>query len=332
MEENIVEWRERRQGISNEGAESNASSDNLPSTRSGTGAWDEALGVPICVVCQNAHKIDVLERELGWKQGQSDFIFQYLRTVLLKHGASLIYLGRSNAASLQTLIHTSLGIESPLRKRTLKHELIDRERIVIPPTWDSWGKIRVFREGFDVEGVSKAWTVDVQVPFVQSEASSCEDAETAYSLSRDTASSEKLGAAVTLYEETIRSPETVSSSGLTSRKRKDPGIEVQSTDNQTFLANQLQVIERFRFEDEEKKKVAGPGIGTGNARSELDGGVSDQRGRMHEHAGPVKMNIGGIDVDADAALRHLKVGYSPGRNNHASSKSDHGADKTTAES
>jgi dynein light intermediate chain 1, cytosolic len=76
----------------------------------GPGEWDEALGIPLCVVCQNvgnkpvpfvqdmalripilihtdsyqADKIETLEKERAWKEEEFDFILQFLRTVLLK--------------------------------------------------------------------------------------------------------------------------------------------------------------------------------------------------------------------------------------------------------
>ena len=34
---------------------------------------------------------------------------------------------------------------------------LDRDRIVIPAGWDSWGKIGVLREGFDARGWGEAW-------------------------------------------------------------------------------------------------------------------------------------------------------------------------------
>src|SRR5258706_15763957 len=76
-------------------------------------------------------------------------------------GASLIYTIPSVPSPLQTLIHSSLGIQSLLKKQPLRHNVIDREKVLVPANWDSWGKIRVLREGFDVEGVNRGWSVDI---------------------------------------------------------------------------------------------------------------------------------------------------------------------------
>ena len=79
-------------------------------------------------------------------------------------GASLIYTTPFLANSLQGLIHSSLGIHSLLKRESLKHNVIDRDKILVPANWDSWGKIRIIREGFDMEGVSTAWSIEIQDP------------------------------------------------------------------------------------------------------------------------------------------------------------------------
>lgn len=92
----MLHWRERGRGSS--GGESSSDSDvSLPL---GPGEWDSALGLPLCVVCQNvstcpfgkdqfltgaqSDQMEVLERERGWKEDEFDFVLQSLRTVLLK--------------------------------------------------------------------------------------------------------------------------------------------------------------------------------------------------------------------------------------------------------
>ena len=47
MEETIVEWRDRRRGVDSSGPGGGSATIPL-----GPGEWDEALGVPMCVVCQ----------------------------------------------------------------------------------------------------------------------------------------------------------------------------------------------------------------------------------------------------------------------------------------
>jgi dynein light intermediate chain 1, cytosolic len=69
--------------------------------------------------------------------------------------------------------------------------VVDRDRVFVPYGWDSWGKIRVLREGFDVEGVCGGWSVDI-----------------ASVLSKDTEKKEG-GGALEVYEDTISDPKRV---------------------------------------------------------------------------------------------------------------------------
>lgn len=48
----------------------------------------------------------------------------------------------------------------PFQNRT---NTLDRDRIVVPAGWDSWGKIAVLREGFDAKSWGEAWERDVDM-------------------------------------------------------------------------------------------------------------------------------------------------------------------------
>ena len=45
-----------------------------------------------------------------------------------------------------------------------KPNTLDRDRIVVPAGWDSWGKIGVLRDGFDAKGWGEAWENDLEPP------------------------------------------------------------------------------------------------------------------------------------------------------------------------
>lgn len=160
LEENISILQDKGRNLGGEGTHS-MENVKIPL---GPGEWDEPLGIPLCVVCQNADKIESLEKERGWKEEEFDFILQYLRTILLKHGASLIYTMPSAPGSLQTLVHSTLGIKSLLKQEQLRHNVTDRDRVLVPPNWDSWAKIRILRGNFEVEELSEKWSVDIDVP------------------------------------------------------------------------------------------------------------------------------------------------------------------------
>ena len=159
MEENMTAWKEKRVGpdASNAGDLKSALVPPL-----GPGEWDEGLGVPLSVVCVQSEKIQALERDQGWRDEQFDFLTQWLRCVLLKHGSSLAYTASFDANNVRTLIHSSLSIQSLLRRDVAKPNYIGRDKILIPPNWDSWGKIRPLREETDLEAISDAWSIEIQ--------------------------------------------------------------------------------------------------------------------------------------------------------------------------
>ena len=43
-----------------------------------------------------------------------------------------------------------------------KPNILDRDRILVPSGWDSWGKISVLRDGFDSKSWSEAWDRDIE--------------------------------------------------------------------------------------------------------------------------------------------------------------------------
>ena len=44
-----------------------------------------------------------------------------------------------------------------------KPNTLDRDHIVVPAGWDSWGKISVLRDGFDAKSWGEAWERDLDV-------------------------------------------------------------------------------------------------------------------------------------------------------------------------
>lgn len=208
-------------------------------------------------------------------------------------GASLIYTSTSVPNSLPTLIHSTLGIHSQLKKQTLKHNVIDRDKVLVPPNWDSWGKIRVLREGFDVEGTSSGWSVDIQSP-----ASAVANGDTETKDGEPVPSTSRKGAVLPTYESTISKPHAYSSTHL-----KDPGIEISTPTTQAFLTTQLEALERLKAE-EEAAAASSERDPNNNTFSNTNNKPHDDR--VNEHIGPVQVNMGGIQVDADDMLKKLK--------------------------
>ncbi|EAW12774.1 dynein family protein [Aspergillus clavatus NRRL 1] len=295
MEEIMTEWRDRKRGMDSgsAGAQGLTSSGGPVTIPLGPGEWDEGLGIPVCVVCQGADKIEKLEKDHGWREEEFDFILQFLRTILLKHGASLIYTTPFLANSLQSLIHSSLGIHSLLKRQSLKHNVIDRDKILVPPNWDSWGKIRIIREGFDMEGVSTAWSIEIQDPPEPLPGSVHYEPQDEGATAAEDGTS-----AVTIFEQTITDPKRNASMVHAGSQTSANKIEVETLDMQSFLAKQLEVLEQLKHDDE-KDRATMP-------IPQLDMSPLEDNTRVNEHIGPVQFNMGGIQVDADDMVRKLK--------------------------
>jgi dynein light intermediate chain 1, cytosolic len=238
-------------------------------------------------------------------------------------GASLIYTTPSLPSPLPSLVHASLGIHSILKRQEFKANVIDRDKIVVPPNWDSWGKIRVLRDGFDVEAVSGGWAIDLDMDFPTTKSGQTSmngvNGSEAPDLSQDgtsghtveTAIEEPEGSAVVLYESQV---EDASLDSLQlNRNKNDAGkLEEPAADMQAFLAGLVDPLDKEKKRDEAFAADAAkskPGkdhsttaVGTNGSTSAtgMDEIISD-------HIGPVQFNMGGIQVDADDMVQKLKV-------------------------
>ena len=177
----------------------------------------------------------------------------------------------------------------------------------MPPNWDSWGKIRVLREGFDVEAVNKGWSLDIEESFNAIPTDSSEGAIP----SIETANLTLPGGAVQMYEDTIRDP-SLDALQTTTAESKGLKLEVSSLAPQVFLASQVEVLDKIR--QDTSGLDTSSRIASGSQRSISGSGfepgaddTSTDEGRVNEHIGPVQFNMGGIQVDADDMLQRLKV-------------------------
>ena len=301
-EQVMKDWQQRRRGGTKYEVGGPAGTNDANVTLPlGEGEWDIPLGLPLAVVCHKAEKIPSLEIDHHWKEEDFDFVLQSLRTVLLKHGASLIYTSKSSPNSLPTLIHSSLDIHSSLKKQTLKHNVIDRDKILIPPNWDSFGKIRVLREGFDVEKISRLWTNDLESEAKQSTTGSAIPNNTGI-VPPDSV--------LNIYESTITDPRR-------NRQRQTnggakSGIEVSVPSHQSFLTQQSETIERLKAEETTS-------ITNNNNKNtaHLSTPTSSSIDRMNDQIGPVQVNMGGIQVDPNDVIRRLKFGREGSNTNNS---------------
>ncbi len=195
--------------------------------------------------------------------------------------------------SLPTLIHSTLGIHSQLKKKTLKHNVIDRDKTLVPPNWDSWGKIRVLREGFDVEGTSSGWSIDIETSI-----SAAANGDTVANDADPNSTTSPEGTVLSTYESTIPDPHAYSSSQI-----KNPGVELSIPTTQAFLTDQLEILEQLKAE-EEAAASSSERDPNNSTFSNTTNKPHDER--VNEHIGPVQVNMGGIQVDADDMLKKLR--------------------------
>jgi len=253
--------------------------------------------------------MEYLEKTQGWREDHFDMVLQFMRTVLLRHGASLIYTTPSTPSQLPSLIHCSLGIHSLLKKHPLKHNVIDRDKIVVPPNWDSWGKIRVLREGFDVEMVSNGWSVDLHPPDL-TPANGAGGTEQALVPTNDDDEDarppEPEGSTVGMYEYSIEDP-TMDALHRAGRNTHSTKLEVETTETQVFLGQQLKVLEGYKQKHEAMLREEARQRNGNKPHSHEDyyNGLNPEP-KVLEHIGPVQFNMGGIQVDADDMVQRLK--------------------------
>ena len=191
--------------------------------------------------------------------------------------------------------------------------------MLIPSNWDSWGKIRVLREGFDVEGMSTSWSNDIQMPRATAQQESNETGETNASAEGTDGNAHSHGeeSALYIFEETVLDPnkDPVFPHTRSLDQRNSRPIEIESLDTQEFLSGQLQVIESIKAEEEQdqggkesRPDHLGRQLPPEESSRHRDGSrVIEDSGRVNEHIGPVRVNMGGIQVDADDMLRNVKV-------------------------
>lgn len=165
--------------------------------------------------------------------------------------------------------------------------------MLVPTNWDSWGKIRVLREGFDVEAVNQGWSLDIATVDV------AENENTATP-----------GGALIMYEEMITDPTKDTTSSAIAIGASQDGLDVKSVDTQIFLATQLEVLEKLRQNSEQKGPAKRDGVYRSTSAMSATGGSGTKtptESRVNDHIGPVQFNMGGIQVDADDMLQRLKV-------------------------
>lgn len=209
---------------------------------------------------------------------------------------------------------------------------MDRDKILVPPNWDSRGKIRVIREGFDVEGTSAGWSIDIQFQHVPPTSSTVTDIRAPESTANDEEDAGVLdslpeGSVIPSYESTVQNPHAVDAP-------KKPTIEVPLIPTQTFLAEQQEIMNQLKAQedaaaaaeaakaDEQEREQST--LSNSNDNSTVVGGGKRPRTdaerialltrlppnsdakKLQEQIGPVQFNVGGIEVDAEDMVARMQ--------------------------
>lgn len=180
----------------------------------------------------------------------------------------------------------------------------------MPPNWDSWSKIRVLREGFEAEEVSDGWTIDLDqdlpsTPINGVVASSITTNGDVPASPTATNHSDGIldpdGSAVVQYEEQIRDPSF--DTQLLANQADDAAKFEHAVDTQEFLLQQQRQLENL------KQKAEAEGDDSRRPKDEdtSNGGYLAKDTEITKKIGPVQINMGGIQADADDMLQRLKV-------------------------
>ncbi|KAG1055785.1 hypothetical protein G6F43_002277 [Rhizopus delemar] len=129
------------------------------------GTLTNNLGIPIIIVCCKSDAMDMLDQTMDYKDEHFDFIQQMLRCICMKYGAALFYTSTRQPYTFhnlrQYLLHRLLTTTTKAYPFNMKAQVIERDVALVPSGWDSWGKLRVLREGFDCEAVNDGWDADM---------------------------------------------------------------------------------------------------------------------------------------------------------------------------
>ncbi|CDR87260.1 related to dynein light-intermediate chain [Sporisorium scitamineum] len=163
------------------------------------GTLTDNIGIPIVVVCTKADAISRLERDKNFKEEQFDYIQQVLRTICMKYGAALFYTSSLRSQSIDILrsyllhrLFTPSTVSSQQQQQQqpaavegntsttsaqnsaaaggvavfgfpYRASTTDRDTLLVPAGWDSWGKIKALREPFDCRSMARGWENDCEI-------------------------------------------------------------------------------------------------------------------------------------------------------------------------
>lgn len=224
------------------------------------GCLSHNFGVPIVIVCTKADTITQLEKQRNFKEEQLDYIQQVLRIVSLKYGAALFYTAQSRSESYdilrEYLLHRMFASNrhhSATSAFLFRHRAstVERDVLIVPAGWDSFGKIRALREGFDCESTANGWEWDVKVEQVRKSKSLPSGSAEAEEMAEQEINRRDLpglvgseigqiSSAVKLYEDIIEDWNAIGGANLSTGGHS----KVKEPDQQAFLAQSYATLQQ----------------------------------------------------------------------------------------
>lgn len=136
------------------------------------GEWEERTdGVmqvlrTICLKCSSlkASRLSIYSFSFASLDGASLFYTTPQPTtlqVLRQHVLHLLFMPPPPSPAMAGGSEAAAPVRNPFPFQH-KPNTLDRDRIVVPAGWDSWGKISVLREGFDAKSWGEAWERDLE--------------------------------------------------------------------------------------------------------------------------------------------------------------------------
>lgn len=338
------------------------------------GTLTDNMGIPIVVVCTKADAISRLERDKNFKEEQFDYIQQVLRTVCMKYGAALFYTSSMRSQSIDILrsylLHrlftpSTVSLQQQQQAQTAVAEgnssnttsaqnsaaaggvavfgfpyrasTTDRDTLLVPAGWDSWGKIKALRESFDCRSITRGWEADCAIEALRRTRKLAKTKQVEDELEKEVQASrraddagDEVQSAITLYEDIVSDWEAVAVG-------KDAGGKVRIPDEQAFLAQHHATLQkdpdpRSKFG---KRGVVGPMTGSSGGLPSVEKYMA-REGRAD--AGVTSPKMGQAEAGTTAARPRLETATSGSRRESTSAAAAAavaamtGADRTSSSS
>eukprot|EP00040_Diaphanoeca_grandis_P039268 m.258585 g.258585 ORF g.258585 m.258585 type:complete len:439 (-) comp36774_c0_seq1:311-1627(-) len=110
------------------------------------GVLETNFGIPFIVVATKSDCLEQLSQDFDYHQEHLDFVQLHMRRFCLKHGATLVYVGKGgkNKDTLyRTVVNAAYGMDL-----SYKANVSENDSIFVPSGWDNPTKINVLTESF----------------------------------------------------------------------------------------------------------------------------------------------------------------------------------------